>query len=89
MVVHPAPGHATGTLAGGLLYALDNLSGIGGQMRPGIVHRLDKDTSGLLVVAKNDAAHAALSAQLADKSAHRGVRCDRARQHQRGCDRYR
>ena len=71
MVVHPAPGHATGTLAGGLLCALDNLSGIGGQMRPGIVHRLDKDTSGLLVVAKNDAAHAALSAQLANKSARR------------------
>jgi len=71
MVVHPAPGHATGTLAGGLLSVLDNLSGIGGQMRPGIVHRLDKDTSGLLVVAKNDEAHAALSAQLADKSARR------------------
>ncbi len=71
MVVHPAPGHATGTLAGGLLSALDNLSGIGGQMRPGIVHRLDKDTSGLLVVAKNDEAHAVLSSQLADKSARR------------------
>jgi 23S rRNA pseudouridine1911/1915/1917 synthase len=71
MVVHPAPGHAGGTLVGGLLYALDSLSGVGGQMRPGIVHRLDKDTSGLLVVAKNDAAHAALSAQLADKTARR------------------
>jgi 23S rRNA pseudouridine1911/1915/1917 synthase len=71
MVVHPAPGHASGTLAGALLCALDGLSGVGGQMRPGIVHRLDKDTSGLLVVAKNDAAHAALSAQLADKSARR------------------
>ena len=71
MVVHPAPGHASGTLVSGLLHALDNLSGVGGQVRPGIVHRLDKDTSGLLVVAKNDAAHAALSAQLADKSAHR------------------
>ncbi len=71
MVVHPAPGHASGTLVGGLLSALNNLSGVGGQMRPGIVHRLDKDTSGLLVVAKNDAAHAALSAQLADKSANR------------------
>ena len=71
MVVHPAPGHASGTLAGALLFALDDLSGVGGQMRPGIVHRLDKDTSGLLVVAKNDTAHAALSAQLADKSAHR------------------
>ncbi len=71
MVVHPAPGHAGGTLAGALLHALDNLSGIGGQMRPGIVHRLDKDTSGLLVVAKNDIAHASLSAQLAEKSARR------------------
>ncbi len=71
MVVHPAPGHARGTLAGALLTALDDLSGVGGQLRPGIVHRLDKDTSGLLVVAKNDAAHAALSAQMADKSARR------------------
>lgn len=71
MVVHPGPGHAGGTLAGALLHCLDHLSGIGGQMRPGIVHRLDKDTSGLLVVAKNDAAHASLCAQLAEKSARR------------------
>ena len=65
MVVHPAPGNYTGTLVNALLYhCRDSLSGIGGVMRPGIVHRIDKDTSGLLVVAKNDAAHAALSAEL-------------------------
>ncbi len=63
VVVHPAPGHFTGTLVHGLLRHCKDLSGIGGVMRPGIVHRLDKDTSGLLVVAKNDAAHAFLSAQ--------------------------
>ena len=63
VVVHPAPGHFTGTLVHGLLQHCKDLSGIGGVMRPGIVHRLDKDTSGLMVVAKNDAAHAFLSAQ--------------------------
>ncbi len=65
MVVHPAPGNYTGTLVNALLYhCKDSLSGIGGVIRPGIVHRIDKDTSGLLVVAKNDAAHIALSEEL-------------------------
>ncbi len=65
MVVHPAPGNYAGTLVNALLYhCRDSLSGIGGVMRPGIVHRIDKDTSGLLVVAKNDFAHQSLSAQL-------------------------
>ena len=65
MVVHPAPGNYTGTLVNALLYRCgDSLSGVGGVKRPGIVHRIDKDTSGLLVVAKNDEAHLALSAQL-------------------------
>ncbi len=65
MVVHPAPGNYTGTLVNALLYhCKDSLSGIGGVQRPGIVHRIDKDTSGLLVVAKNDAAHRALSDEL-------------------------
>ena len=65
MVVHPAPGNYTGTLVNALLYhAKDSLSGIGGVMRPGIVHRIDKDTSGLLVVAKGDSAHSHLSHQL-------------------------
>ena len=65
MVVHPAPGNYTGTLVNALLYhCRDSLSGIGGVMRPGIVHRIDKDTSGLLVVAKNDMAHGALSEEL-------------------------
>lgn len=68
MVVHPAAGNERGTLVNALLYALDGLSGIGGVKRPGIVHRLDKDTSGLLLVAKNDAAHLALSRQLAQRS---------------------
>jgi len=63
LVVHPAAGHAAGTLVNALLHHCE-LSGVGGAMRPGIVHRLDKDTSGLMVVAKNDAAHAALAAQL-------------------------
>lgn len=72
MVVHPAPGHPDGTLVNALLHHCgDSLSGIGGERRPGIVHRIDKDTSGLLIVAKNDFAHAALSAQLADHSLHR------------------
>ena len=65
MVVHPAPGNYSGTLVNALLYhCKDTLSGIGGVIRPGIVHRIDKDTSGLLVVAKNDAAHTALSEEL-------------------------
>jgi 23S rRNA pseudouridine1911/1915/1917 synthase len=63
MVVHPAPGHAGGTLVNALLHHCRDLSGVGGELRPGIVHRLDKDTSGVLVVAKNDAAHRALAAQ--------------------------
>ena len=67
MVVHPAPGHEDGTLVNALLaHCGDSLSGVGGERRPGIVHRIDKDTSGLLVAAKNDFAHLALSAQLAD-----------------------
>ncbi len=61
MVVHPSAGHPTGTLVNALLAHVDDLSGIGGELRPGIVHRLDKDTSGLLVVAKKDGAHQALS----------------------------
>ncbi len=64
MVVHPAPGHFSGTLVNALLYHCQDLSGINGVLRPGIVHRLDKDTSGLIIVAKNDFAHASLSAQL-------------------------
>ena len=83
MVVHPAPGHADGTLVNALLYHCgSDLSGIGGVIRPGIVHRIDKDTSGLLVAAKNDAAHASLSAQLADRSLSRiyqAVVCGRLR----------
>lgn len=67
LVVHPAAGNETGTLVNALLYHLDGLSGIGGEKRPGIVHRLDKDTSGLLLVAKNDAAHVSLSRQLAER----------------------
>ncbi|MEA1831549.1 RluA family pseudouridine synthase [Methylobacterium durans] len=67
LVVHPAPGHEGGTLVNGLIaHCGDSLSGIGGVRRPGIVHRLDKDTSGLLVVAKNDLAHRGLTAQFAD-----------------------
>ena len=69
MVVHPAPGHPNGTLVNALLHHCgDSLSGVGGEKRPGIVHRIDKDTSGLLIAAKNDFAHLALSAQLADHS---------------------
>ncbi len=67
MVVHPAAGNPDGTLVNALLHHLKDLSGIGGVTRPGIVHRLDKDTSGLLLVAKNDTAHAALSRQLKDR----------------------
>ena len=72
LVVHPAPGHPDGTLVNALLFHCgDSLSGIGGEKRPGIVHRIDKDTSGLLIAAKNDFAHQALSAQLADRSLSR------------------
>ena len=72
LVVHPAPGHPDGTLVNALLaHCGDSLSGIGGERRPGIVHRIDKDTSGLLIAAKNDMAHAALSAQLKDRSLSR------------------
>ncbi len=72
MVVHPAPGSETGTLVNALLHHCgDSLSGIGGQKRPGIVHRIDKDTNGLLVVAKSDAAHQGLAAQFADHSMER------------------
>ncbi len=67
MVVHPAAGNQTGTLVGALLFALDGLSGVGGVKRPGIVHRLDKDTSGIMLVAKNDVAHLALSRQLKER----------------------
>ncbi|MCF6094759.1 RluA family pseudouridine synthase [Microaerobacter geothermalis] len=66
LVVHPAPGHYSGTLVNGLLYHCKDLSGINGILRPGIVHRIDKDTSGLLMVAKNDTAHLSLSQQLKD-----------------------
>lgn len=69
MVVHPAPGHMTGTLVNALLYHCgDELSGINGEKRPGIVHRIDKDTSGVLMIAKNDVAHQALAEQLAEHS---------------------
>lgn len=72
MVVHPAPGHPSGTLVNALLFHCgDSLSGIGGEKRPGIVHRIDKDTSGLIIAAKTDRAHRALSAQLADRSLSR------------------
>ena len=69
MVVHPAAGHPDGTLVNALMFHCgDSLSGIGGEKRPGIVHRIDKDTSGLIIAAKNDAAHLKLSAQLSDHS---------------------
>ncbi|MBT2581870.1 RluA family pseudouridine synthase [Planococcus sp. ISL-109] len=71
MVVHPAPGHANGTLVNGLMYHCTDLSGINGIARPGIVHRIDKDTSGLLMVAKNDMAHASLVDQLVEKTVTR------------------
>ena len=71
MVVHPAPGNYTGTLVNALLYHCKNLSGINSAIRPGIVHRLDKDTSGIMIVAKNDAAHIALSQQIQSKTAVR------------------
>ncbi len=71
MVVHPAPGNEGGTLVNALLFAVKDLSGIGGELRPGIVHRIDKMTSGLLAVAKNDFAHRALSSQLKSHEAGR------------------
>ena len=67
MVVHPAAGHASGTLVNALLHHVDDLSGIGGEKRPGIVHRLDRGTSGLMVVAKHDAAHEELARQFHDR----------------------
>ena len=76
LVVHPAPGHPDGTLVNALLHHCgDSLSGIGGEKRPGIVHRIDRDTSGLIIAAKNDAAHLALSAQLKDHSLSRTYEC--------------
>lgn len=72
MVVHPAPGHSDGTLVNALMYHCgESLSGVGGEKRPGIVHRIDKDTSGLIIAAKNDFAHLSLSSQLADRSLSR------------------
>ena len=71
MVVHPAPGNYTGTLVNALLFHIDNLSSINGIIRPGIVHRLDKDTSGLLIIAKNDKAHRILSESLKERNVKR------------------
>ncbi|TCS84390.1 ribosomal large subunit pseudouridine synthase D [Tepidibacillus fermentans] len=71
LVVHPAPGHYSGTLVNALLYHIKDLSGINGVLRPGIVHRIDKDTSGLIMVAKNDLAHESLARQLKDHIVHR------------------
>ena len=71
MVVHPAPGHQDGTMVNALLYHIKDLSGINGDLRPGIVHRLDKDTSGVMVAAKNDAAHRSLAAQIKDHTINR------------------
>lgn len=71
MTVHAGNGNYTGTLVNALLFRLDSLSGINGELRPGIVHRIDKDTSGLLVVAKNDKAHLSLSRQIAEKTCRR------------------
>ncbi|WP_239745251.1 MULTISPECIES: RluA family pseudouridine synthase [Mammaliicoccus] len=71
MVVHPAPGHYTGTLVNGLMHVINDLSGINGEIRPGIVHRIDKDTSGLLMIAKNDIAHRGLVEQLVNKTVTR------------------
>lgn len=76
LVVHPAPGHQDDTLVNGLLYALgDSLSGINGELRPGIVHRIDRDTSGLIIAAKNDLAHQRLAAQLQDHTLARVYQC--------------
>lgn len=74
MVVHPAAGNEDGTLVNALLHHLDHLSGIGGELRPGIVHRLDKDTSGLLLVAKNDQSQLALSRQLQERQMEKHYR---------------
>ena len=74
MVVHPAAGNEDGTLVNALLHHLDSLGGIGGELRPGIVHRLDKDTSGLLLVAKNDASQLALSEQLSARTMEKHYR---------------
>lgn len=71
MVVHPAPGHSSGTLVNALMHHCKDLSGINGELRPGIVHRIDKDTSGLIMAAKNDKAHASLAAQLKEHSVTR------------------
>ena len=80
MVVHPAPGHASGTLVNALLWHCgDSLSGIGGVNRPGIVHRIDRDTSGLICAAKNDLAHASLAEQLKTHAMHREYRIALAR----------
>ena len=76
MVVHPAPGHPDGTLVNALLYHCgDSLSGINGELRPGIVHRIDRDTSGLIIAAKNDFAHVKLAEQLQDHTLARTYRC--------------
>lgn len=76
LVVHPAPGHPDGTLVNALLYHCgDSLSGVGGALRPGIVHRIDRDTSGLIIAAKNDAAHQSLAAQLKDHTLARTYEC--------------
>ena len=76
LVVHPAPGHPDGTLVNALLYHCgDSLSGINGELRPGIVHRIDRDTSGLIIAAKNDFAHVRLAAQLQDHTLARTYRC--------------
>lgn len=71
MVVHPAAGNPDGTLVNAVMYHIKDLSGINGELRPGIVHRLDKDTSGLIVIAKNDAAHVSLAEQIKEKTAKR------------------
>ena len=71
MVVHPAAGHRSGTMVNALLHAVGDLSGIGGVLRPGIIHRLDKDTSGLMIVAKNDAAHRVLAEELRQRRVRR------------------
>lgn len=71
MVVHPSAGHTSGTLVNALMYHIKDLSGINGVLRPGIVHRIDKDTSGLLMIAKNDQAHVALADELKDKKSLR------------------
>ena len=76
LVVHPAPGHPDGTLVNALIHHCgDSLSGVGGEKRPGIVHRIDRDTSGLIIAAKNDAAHLGLSAQLSDHTLARTYEC--------------